>query len=271
MKTLKIIVFAAIALLGLASCSDERKALDFVSKEVATENNLDDFLIRYKMLDFKECFEPEIRGYLNSIIYGVSPYPSVHLSDKYAHYYRYNNIVQKGHDYWTYYTPCDRIYSDMILNTILFSLSKRVDTLLANDTIKYKQSSFDSVSKEDMYNIILSKAVKKNSSVRDFELREVGIDPYKDDNWEIKAYAYDWNLLGGQHGQSQFIDDILYWALGNCRDEVMSKKYKIVDRECATLGENHFEVTYLLDPKSEIHFDVSKIGKTFVLNSAHVY
>lgn len=269
MKTLKIIVFAAIALLGLASCSDERKALDFVSKEVATENNLDDFLIRYKMLDFKECFEPEIRGYLNSIISGVSTYPSVHLSDKYAHYYLcpYDNTIRKISDNWNMITT--NINSDIILNTILCSLSERIDTILANDTLKYKKSSFDNMSKEDMFNNILSKAVDKFLSSIQYELRKEGLDP---ENTELqKIYEYDWNLLGGQHGQSQFIDDILYWALGNCRDEVRSKKYKIVDRECATLGENHFEVTYLLDPKSEIHFDVSKIGKTFVLNSAHVY
>ena len=34
MKTLKIIVFAAIALFCLASCSDEKKALAYVSEEV---------------------------------------------------------------------------------------------------------------------------------------------------------------------------------------------------------------------------------------------
>ena len=57
MKTLKIIVFAAIALFCLASCSDEKKALAYVSEEVLPDSELTDFLIKNNN---------DLRAYLDS-------------------------------------------------------------------------------------------------------------------------------------------------------------------------------------------------------------
>ena len=82
MKTLKIIVFAAIALFCLASCSDEKKALDYVSEEVLPDSELTDFLIKNKILMFEDSFEAELRYYLKSI---MDKNNNVYLSDEYAH------------------------------------------------------------------------------------------------------------------------------------------------------------------------------------------
>ena len=261
MKTLKIIIFAAIALLGLTSCSDEQKALNFVSKEVVTENNLDDFLIRYKIQLIKEDFQNNcLRYYLNSRMNKGSRY--VYLWDEFAHF-RYNCRS----DMWLSLGAESNVDSDVILNTIVQLILERLDVIL-NDTINYNEFVSTNWSKEKLFNYILSKSTLKMFHDEE-EMKQLGLDVHNYEHRRI--YEYDWLILGMQNQQAAFIDEIVNWIVSSSRDEVMSKQYRLVDKQCTTVGENQFEVEYLLEPKSEIHFDVSKVGETFVLHSTRVY
>ena len=46
MKKIKLITVAAAMLLGFASCSDEQKALNYVSKDVMPEESIENELIK---------------------------------------------------------------------------------------------------------------------------------------------------------------------------------------------------------------------------------
>lgn len=52
MKTIKLLTIASAMLLGLASCSDEQQALNFVSKKVMPEEKIETELIKYLARDY---------------------------------------------------------------------------------------------------------------------------------------------------------------------------------------------------------------------------
>ena len=279
MKTLKIILFAAIAMFGFVSCSDEKKALKFVSEEFVSDSELNDFLIRNKIAVFKDSFEPELRYYLASIMDKKNTdFCKVYLSDEFAHH----NV-----DLWEYFRHDNKVDSDRILNTILQLTQNKLDSILSNDTINYDEFSSHHWTKERMFNYILSQATCKARSVAMDEMEQSGlfsdivknfhekysfIELYDPENYEIgynydqsvNAFLYDWLVLGLKNKQWTVIEEVVCWIVSSCRDEVMSKNYKLVDKQCTTIGENQYKVTYLLDPHFEIIFTVKKIGKTFV-------
>lgn len=271
MKTLKNIVFAAIALFGLASCSDEKKALNYVSEEIVSDNELTDFLIKYNILMFKDSFEPELRYYLSSISdqkrsYLGEIYSTVYLSKEFAHIGSFNYVKDK----WTYYRAKDSFDSDIILNDIIHSISKRLDAIMAERTVCveiFSSNDFNRMSKEKLFNYILSKAVEQCNSWDTYEeldsiTNQLGLSS---ELYEHRILVnYEWLVMGIKNQQGAFIDEVVNWIVSKCRDEVMSKNYKLVDKQCTTVGENQYNVTYLLEPQLEINFSVKKVGKTFV-------
>ncbi|MBP5326704.1 MAG: hypothetical protein J6Y98_02160 [Bacteroidales bacterium] len=291
MKTIKIIVFAAIALFGLVSCSDEKKALNYVSEKVLSDSKLSDFLIKNKILMFKDSFEPELRYYLNSILGEKQIYfYKVYLSDEFAHVYP--NSGGKG-DFWKYYRPDNDVDSDRILDTILQLIQIKSDGVISNDTIDFNVFSSYHWTKEKFFNYILSQATYKSYGIAKDEMEQSGLfseivknyhdnynctELYDTENYKIgfdywkcvDAFQYDWFVLGIKNMQWTVIEKAVHYIVSSCRDEVLAKNYKLVDKQCTTVGENKYDVTYLLDPKLEIHFEVSKVGKTFVLKSYHV-
>lgn len=274
MKTLKIIIFAAVAMFSMVSCSDKKKALDFVSNEVVADSDLTNFLVRNKALMFMDSFEPEIRYYLNSISdkkWRVSPkqvISTVYLQDEFSHYHvnRYNSSIVTKIDSWYYYTPNDRPFdSDRILNTILLSISERLNELLNDTTLKLNYFTSNGMTKDRLFNYILSKAAHHcdwtTQDERDSLLANYGLE------WSVENVQminYDWLVMGLENKQMDFVGEIVSWIISKSCNEVNSKNYKLVDKQCTETGENQYTVTYLLEPQLEIDFAVKKVGKTFV-------
>lgn len=268
MKTLKIIVFAAVAMFCLASCSDEKKALNYVSEEVVSDSELNDFLIRCKIALAKDDFEPELRYYLNSITsssgieytyYGVYV---VKIMNEFIPEVRKDiNITST----WKYHKPGNDFDSDMMLNSILHLTSERLDTILVDKMTNFTNYTSNGMSKEQLFNYILSKAVRWFTWFSDSKtisiLNQLGIENTGNN---FSLVDYEWFVMGVHNQQSAFIDEVVNWIVSSCRDEVMTKNYKLVDKQCTTIGENQYMVTYLMEPQLEINFMVKKIGKTFV-------
>ncbi|MCR5193729.1 MAG: hypothetical protein K6D59_10540 [Bacteroidales bacterium] len=262
MKTLKIIVFAAIALFGMAACSDEKKALNYVSEEVVPDSELNDFLIRYKLAMFKDDFEPELRYCLSSII----RYSYLHSFHGLSQVDLMKEFIPEGRDCtWKHHKPGNSYDSDMMLNSILQLVSEKLDIILVDTTTNFTDYTSNGMSKEQLFNYILSKSVYWNHYLTNDEIdsiqNQLGIENTLGSSTLIR---YEWYVMGVRNEQSAFIDEVVNWIVSNCRDEVMSKIYKLVDKQSITVGENQYKVTYLLEPQLEINFSVKKIGKTFV-------
>ncbi len=280
MKTIKIIVFAAIAMFCLTSCSDEKKALNYVSEEVVSDSELNNFLIRDKIALFKDDFKPELRYYLKSILGKKQTYfYKIYLSDEYAHFYPNSGV--KG-DNWKYYNPYNIVDSDRILDTILCLIDIKLDGVISNDTINYNVYNSFIGTKEKMFNYILSQATLKDYDIAKEELEQSGlfsdiVKKYHENsfnNWDFEIsedysrcldiFRYDWFVMGLKKTQWTVIEEAVHYIVSTCRDKVLAKNYKLVDKQCTTVGENLYTVTYLLEPQMEINFSVKKVGKTFV-------
>ena len=74
---------------------------------------------------------------------------------------------------------------------------------------------------------------------------------------------FDWTMISREKRQ-EIIKEYANWQIVRAREKVKLNGYKLIDKSCTTIGENSFEVRYLLEPQLEIVFPVRKVGKTFV-------
>ncbi len=271
MKTLKIIIFTAVAMSCLASCSDEKKALNYVSEELVSDSELNDFLIRYKIAMFKDDFESELRYYLStitrfSILYQYYGLSEVNLMKEFI------PDGREGRSTWKYHKSGNSYDSDLMLNSILQLISEKLDIILVDKITNFTNYTSNGMSKEQLFNYILSKAVYWNIYLTNDETDSIQKQLGIEDAWEnYFLIRYEWSILGVRNQQAAFIDEVVNWIVSNCRDEVMSKNYKLVDKQSITVGENQYKVTYLLEPQLEINFSIKKIGKTFVCEDYTIY
>ncbi len=257
MKTLKIIVFAVIAMFGFASCSDEKKVLNFVSEEVVADNKLNDFLIRNNILEYMvNYFKPELEYHLSLIRKGNN----VSLPREYAHFM----------DEWYYYHPGDKYDSDIIINSIIHSISERVSEIVEDTTIDLGTFTSNGRSKDDLNNCIISLSVHHYEWLMGNSDSLLALQGLKYSDETIPLVCYDWLVLGLLDQQEDFINKVVSWIISKCYNDMMSKNYKLVDKQCITVGENKYEVTYLFDPLLKLSFDISKVGKTFVVDYMRV-
>ena len=84
-----------------------------------------------------------------------------------------------------------------------------------------------------------------------------------------KKYEYEWTRMD-EEKQREIIEDYAKWLIVVARKNVKQFNYKLVDKSCTTIGEDNFEVRYLLEPHLEIVFPVRKVGKTFVSDEYRV-
>ncbi|KWW31706.1 MAG: hypothetical protein AUK63_400 [bacterium P3] len=287
MKTIKFIAIAATMLLGLASCSDEKKAINFVSKEVLPEKEIENELIKHLTKEYCSIFPKGFYYYFN-IDYlsngGRSTGACIKISEDYQHKYH------RG-EYWLLgLQPNGHTTSEKILDTIC-----RNGLLFIDETFK-RGDNLDSVtatslSLEQQYNKLASIVIKKDDiqvycdlyangiiSINPEEFRAYyDLDPIalwgklseKEKNTvrELKGYDgyynFDWTMIS-RDKQQEIIKEYANWQIVRAREKVKQNDYKLIDKSCITIGENDFEVRYLLEPQWEIVFSVRKVGKTFV-------
>ena len=289
MKTIKFIAMAATMLLGLASCSDEKKAINFVSKEVLPEKEIENELIKYLTKEYCSIFPKGFYYYFN-IDYlsngGRSSGACIKISEDYQHKYHRNESWRLG------LQPNGHTTSEKILDTIC-----RNGLLFINETFK-RGDNLDSViamplSLEQQYNKLASIAIHKDDdqvvcdlyangiiSINPEEFRAYnGLDPFalwgklseKERNtareltngYSDGYYMFDWTMIS-RDKQQEIIKEYANWQIVRAREKVKQNDYKLIDKSCTTIGENSFEVRYLLEPQLEIVFPVRKVGKTFV-------
>lgn len=244
----------------------KRKPSIMFSEELVSDSELTDFLIKNKILMFKDSFEPELRYYLNSItrfsgIYYANNIHYVCIMDEFTESERRGLFSNN----WKHHKPGNSYDSDMMLNSILKMVSERLDSILTAEATNFAIYTSNGMSQERLFNYILSKAVYWNNDLTKNEIDSIQNQLGLEDTWANNfLIRYDWFVMGVQNQQSAFIDEVVNWIISNCRDEVMSKNYKLVDKQSITVGENLYKVTYLLEPQLEINFSVKKIGKTFV-------
>ena len=288
MKTIKFIAIAATMLLGLASCSDEKKAINFVSKEVLPEKEIENELIKHLTKEYCSIFPKGFYYYFNIDYLSNGRRRTgacIKISEDYQHKYH-------GDERWLLgLQPDGHTTSEKILDTIC-----RNGLLFIDETFK-RGDNLDSViatplSLEQQYNKLASIAIHKDDDQVYCDLYADGIISINPEehlgygggwilSYEVHnrlsekerdivnnlnpfgGYHYDWTMISTDKRQ-EIIKEYANWQIVRAREKVKQNGYKLVDKSCTTIGENNFEVRYLLEPHLEIVFPVRKVGKTFV-------
>lgn len=273
MKTIKFITIAAAMLLGLASCSDEKKALDFVSKEVMPEEKIELELTKYLAYTYGNIFINEFYRYFNL---ENSKFKYIILSDEFRH--KYTN--PRGDDYSK--------KSEETLKYICANGRKQMELLFDRADVNSITTVY---SGEQMVNKLASLVVYVSSIQRDYNMYLDGqihsnpedyLRPNSENPLSIDFQSFyesmtreerdkyyngyglrDWDRLS-EEKQQEVIDDYARWLIVTARETIKNRNYKLIDKSCTTIGEDNFEVRYLLEPHLEIVFPVRKVGKTFV-------
>ena len=275
-------------LLGLASCSDEKKAINFVSNEVLPENEIENELIKHLTKEYCNTFPQGFYYYFNIAYLSNGrriPKAAIKISEEYQHKYSWS-------EYWTLgLQPDGKTTSEKILDTICRSGINFVDEIFKRgdnlDSIKAAPLSL-----EQQYNRLASLSIQKNGSQVYLNLYADGIisvnpedcetpdgdllgyelfyklpekDRYIDyyGNGRYDNYFFDWTMISRDKRQ-EIIREYANWQIVRALEKVKLNGYKLIDKSCTTIGENSFEVRYLLEPQLEIVFPVRKVGKTFV-------
>lgn len=286
---IRTIILVATMLLCMTSCSNEQKALDFVSKKVVPEEQIENELIKNLAKDFGNSFKTSFDEYFNiQHEYRFGDY--ITISEEYRH--KEPNYMDGG-----FFKNREK-YSDK---------SENIINLICEDGLKYMNEIFergdnlDSItvkplSGKQLFNKLASLAVEKNYAQVFLEMYSDGIvhvnpDKYRnegtgsinyflysqelyygqnssnEENERIrnleKKYEYDWTLAG-EKKQREIIEYYAKWIIVAAKECVKPLNYKLIDKSCSTIGEDIFEVRYLLEPQLEMVFPVRKVGKTFV-------
>ena len=260
-------------LLGLASCSDEKKALDFVSKEVMPEEKIELELTKYLAYTYGNIFINEFYRYFNL---ENSKFKYIILSDEFRH--KYTN--PRGDDYSK--------KSEETLKYICANGRKQMELLFDRADVNSITTVY---SGEQMVNKLASLVVYVSSIQRDYNMYLDGqihsnpedyLRPNSENPLSIDFQSFyesmtreerdkyyngyglrDWDRLS-EEKQQEVIDDYARWLIVTARETIKNRNYKLIDKSCTTIGEDNFEVRYLLEPHLEIVFPVRKVGKTFV-------
>lgn len=280
MKTFKLITIAAAMLLGLESCSDEQKALDFVSKEVMPEEKIENELIQRLAKAWGNNFKTYFDDYFHIDYKSNGRYESrffITISEEFRHeipFWGNANVYELG-------VPPYGNTSEKIISTI------------CSEGINYLDKTFESgnnldsitatpLSGEQQMNRLASLAVETDYNQRKLDMFTDGViqtkpvkvayhyewKPLNDEELQRareldKKYEYEWTRMD-EEKQREIIEDYAKWLIVVARDNVKQFNYKLVDKSSKTTGEDSYEVRYLLDPPLEIVFPVRKVGKTFV-------
>lgn len=273
MKTIKFITIAAAMLIGLVSCSDEKKALNFVSKEVMPEEKIELELTKYLANTYGNVFIYEFYKYFNL---DNSKFKYIILSDEFQHKYTY----QKGDDYLkkseeTLYYICENGKKQMGLFFDRGDVNS-ITTVYSSEQMLNKLASlvvFVS-STQRYYNLFLDGQIHTNPEEYlrpisgnplhiDFQSYFETMTKEERDKYYSDGCSRDWDRLS-EEKQQEVIDDYARWLIVTARETIKNRNYKLIDKSCTTIGEDNFEVRYLLEPHLEIVFPVRKVGKTFV-------
>ena len=171
MKTIKFIAIVTAMLLGVASCSDEKKAINFVSKEVLPESEIENELTKHLTKEYCSTFPKGFYYYFN-ISYlsngGRRSVAEIEISEEFQHKYHRGEWWQLG------LQPDGYTTSEKILDTICRSGINYVDEIFKRgdnlDSIKAAPLSL-----EQQYNRLASIAIYKDMDQVDCDLYANGI------------------------------------------------------------------------------------------------
>ena len=270
----KLISLAFIIPFLLASCaSDEQKALDYVKTEVLPEKAIQRYLMRYNAKNVNTAFWEDLREYLNSV---CSP------CDKHSYIINlpngdYYQIGSSRHslDYWSFDSRYGYYDSEKILQLIYNQVNENIKAAIENDSIEYYGSTdfsdspeyeFASYDDNVVKDAVLYEAVNFRgffTPVWDNKVKKLGIEDSRENR---ERYQYNWTAKSPKQ-QQDFVFSLAGHILSTAVCMVYSNEFKLVDTQGEKSGENSFKVTYLLEPKLKIVFDVTKVGKTFTCDN----
>lgn len=268
MKTFRFL-FTIMVCLILASCaSDEQKALNYVKTEVMPTDSVEHYLIAYTIQKQNTEFWDNLAAYFGNALRNGKQYTDALLCNTNAIYYDVSWPDGWGHrdkhgyklDIWV--SNSGEFDSDKILQEIHSAVS---DAITGKNEYNTESSplGWGSYDEFDWYNLVLMECVKKSLWYIKEELGEA----YSYDDW--KKHEYDWTTKNIDERNS-FIDDLASFIAYYSIESVKEKKYKLIDAQGIKTGENNFKITYLLEPKIKIMFDITKVGKTFTCDNIAV-
>lgn len=173
MKPIHLLTLIIVLMMGLSSCSDEQRALDFVSKEVVSEEELTDFLIKHSINEYKDVFWNNMLSYANSKASKGGLGLEIYLSKEFAHF---DKELGWRWDHWTANRPANEYDSEKILSIIHQLIAENINSKLVDTTFDFNSISSPEWSEERMYNYILSKAVCKGYYCASQEVEQLGLE-----------------------------------------------------------------------------------------------
>jgi len=279
MKTAKTIITIIILSFILASCtSDEKKALNFIKTEVLPEEEIENYLMRYNAGIVNSEFWEDLEIYLNSI---CSPCfdnaHNIYLPYGWGNYYEIGKSTYCA-DYWTFNGRYGYYDSEKILHLIYDQVNEKIALVIEGDSIEYygndefynnHDNELSSYEDDDIKNAVLLEAVNFRgflTPVWDKRVKMLGLEDTRETR---EMFKYKWTTRNSKQ-QRNFIFSLSGRILSKAVCMVRSNEFKLVDAQGIKTGENTFKVTYLLEPKLKMVFDVTKVGNTFCCDHVNV-
>ena len=260
MKTLKTIFTLIIFILVLSSCaSDEKKALNYVKTEVLPEESINTYLIAYTAQKYNDSFWENLAVYLNNILRPnqfSKRLNNLSLSGGWGNYNKYGY----SEDVFIIVNRYGEIDSEKILQTICQTVTEAISKK-DEDNTDVPPIDWGLWGEFDWYNVVILECTDKTY------IRENRDEWYNSRNYE--QYRYEW-MAKSEYERSEFIDELASFLVSNAIDWVKDKGFKIIDAQGIKIGENKYEVIYLLEPKLKIVFDITKVGETFCCDNINV-
>ena len=270
MKIVRLL-FAIMICFIFASCaSDEQKALSFVKTEVMPEKAIEKYLMKYNAKIVNDEFWKSLRTCL-------SEFSEPCGKNYYRIYLTYGWGNERGKNtYWTFNSSYGYLDSEKILQLINNKTKEYISLAIESDSIEYYASAefgngnkFFSCDDNTVREEVLNEAVYFNgfySPVWKDMVKMLGLEDTRETR---ERYVFRWTSKSAKQ-QQDFVISLAEYIISYAVCMINSNDFKLIDAQGVKTGENTFKVTYLLEPKLKIVFDITKVGNSFTCDNIEV-